>query len=53
MTSAFCNLFADFIKRTYADDIWVLSDPGPDLLQDDPTFGALQFTVDEVQSVLL
>jgi hypothetical protein len=47
------NLFADFIKRTYADDIWVLSDPGTDLLQDDPHFGALQFTVDEVQSVLL
>jgi hypothetical protein len=31
----------------------VLSDPGPDLVQDDPPFGALQFTVDEVQSVLL
>jgi hypothetical protein len=29
------------------------SDPGPDLVQDDPPFGALQFTVDEVQSVLL
>jgi hypothetical protein len=40
------NLFADFIQRTYAD-------LGPDLVQNDPPFGALQFTVDEVQSVLL
>jgi hypothetical protein len=48
-----CNLFADFIQRTYyADDAWVPSDPGPDLVQDDPPFDALQFTVDEVQSVL-
>jgi hypothetical protein len=31
----------------------VPSDPGPHLVQDDPPFGALQFTVDEVQSVLL
>jgi hypothetical protein len=29
------------------------SDPGPDLVQDDPPFSALQFTEDEVQSVLL
>jgi hypothetical protein len=35
-----CNLFADFIL-TYADDIWLPSDPGPD------------FTVYEVQSFLL
>jgi hypothetical protein len=28
-------------------------DPGLDLVQDDPPFFALQFTVDEVQSVLL
>jgi hypothetical protein len=47
-----CNLFADLIQRTYAD-AWVPSDPGPDLVQDDPPFVALQFTVDEVQSVLL
>jgi hypothetical protein len=31
----------------------VLSDPGPDLVQNNLTFGVLQFTVDEVQSVLL
>jgi hypothetical protein len=48
-----CNIFADFIQRTYADDVWVPSDPGPDLVQDDPPFDALQITVDEVQSVLL
>jgi hypothetical protein len=47
------NPFADFIQRTYADDAWVPSDPGPDLVQNDSLFGALQFTVDEVQSVLL
>jgi hypothetical protein len=47
------NLIADFIQRTYADDVWVPSDPRPDLVQNDPPFGALQFTVDEVQSVLL
>jgi hypothetical protein len=48
-----CNLFADFIQRTFADDVWVPSDPGPDLEQDDPPFGALQFIVDEEQSVFL
>jgi hypothetical protein len=48
-----CNLFADFIQQTYADDAWVPSDFGPDLVQDDPHFGALQCTVDKVQTVLL
>jgi hypothetical protein len=48
-----CNLVADFIQRKYADDVWVPSDPERDLMQDDPPFGARQFTVDEVQSVLL
>jgi hypothetical protein len=41
----------DDICNLYADDVWVPSDPGPDLVQDDPPFGALEFTVDEVQSV--
>jgi hypothetical protein len=45
-----CNLFADFIERTCDDDVWVVSG---DLVLDDPPFGALQFTADEVQSVLL
>jgi hypothetical protein len=31
----------------------VPSDPGPDLMQDNPHRSALQFTVDEVQSVSL
>jgi hypothetical protein len=35
---AFLNLFADFIQRSYADDVWVPSNPGPDLVQDDPPF---------------
>jgi hypothetical protein len=36
-----CNLFAHFIQRTNADDVWVLSDLGPDLARDDPPFSAL------------
>jgi hypothetical protein len=28
-----CDIFADFIKRTYVDEVWVPSDPGPDLVQ--------------------
>jgi hypothetical protein len=47
------GFFADFIQRTYADDVWVPFDAGLELVQDDPPFGDLQFTVDEVQSVLL
>jgi hypothetical protein len=30
-----CDLFADSIQRTYANDVWVPSDPRPDLVQDD------------------
>jgi hypothetical protein len=26
-----CNLFADSIQRTYADDVWVPSDPGTEV----------------------
>jgi hypothetical protein len=29
-----CDLFAEFIQRTYADDAWMPSDPGPDLVED-------------------
>jgi hypothetical protein len=47
-----CDLFAEFIQRTYTDDVWVLSDPGPEHRPDDRQFGALQFTSDEVESVL-
>jgi hypothetical protein len=48
-----CNLSDDFMQRTYADDVWVPFDPGPDLVRDDSPFDALQFIVDEVQRVLL
>jgi hypothetical protein len=48
-----CNLFAAFIQRTYVDDVWAPSDPGADLVKDEPRLGAFHFTVDEVQSVLL
>jgi hypothetical protein len=46
------DLFAEFRQRTYSDDIWVYFDPGPEHVPDDPPFGALQFTSDEVESVL-
>jgi hypothetical protein len=47
-----CDLFAEFIQQTYTDDVWVSSDLGPENVPDDPPFGALQFTTDEVESVL-
>jgi hypothetical protein len=48
-----CDLFAEYIQRTYTDDVWVPSDPGPEHVSaDDPPFGALHFTSDEVESVL-
>jgi hypothetical protein len=45
--------FAIFLLILYNDDVWVPSDPEPDLVQNNPPFGALRFTLDEVQSVLL
>jgi hypothetical protein len=47
-----CDLFAEFKQRTYTEDVWVPSDPGPKYVSDDPTFGALQFTSDEVEIIL-
>jgi hypothetical protein len=47
-----CDLFAEFMQRTYTDDVWVPSDPGPEHVPDDPPLDALQFTLDEVESVL-
>jgi hypothetical protein len=44
-----CDIFAKFMQRTYADDVWMPSD----LVLDETPFGALQLTADEVQSVLL
>jgi hypothetical protein len=48
-----CNLFARFMERTYANEPWVPSDPGPDYVSDEPPFGSLQFTVSEVLNALL
>jgi hypothetical protein len=47
-----CDLFAEFIQRTYTKDVWVPSDLGPEHVPDKPPFGTLQFTSDEVESVL-
>jgi hypothetical protein len=48
-----CDLFAGFIERTYANEPWVPSDPGPGVVGDEPAFGSLQFTVLEVLNALL
>lgn len=48
-----CELFAEFIQRTYTDDQWVPSDSGPTVASDDPPLGSLQFSVDEVELALL
>jgi hypothetical protein len=47
-----CDLFAEFIQRTYTDDIWVPVDFCPEHVPNDSPFGSLQFTLDEVESVL-
>jgi hypothetical protein len=44
-----CDLFAEFIQRTYTDDVWVPNDTGPEHVLDEPPFGAVQFTSDEVE----
>jgi hypothetical protein len=44
-----CDLFARFMERTYANEPWVRSDPGPDDVSDE----SLQFTVLEVLNALL
>jgi hypothetical protein len=46
-----CDLFANFIQRSYSDYVWVPSDPGPEHVPDDPPFRPLQFTSDVVESV--
>jgi hypothetical protein len=48
-----CDLFAKFMKGTYANDPWVPSDLGPDDVRDELPFGPLQFTVLEVLNALL
>jgi hypothetical protein len=41
-----CDLFAEFIQRTYTDDVWVPSDLGPEHMPDNSPFGTFQFTSD-------
>jgi hypothetical protein len=48
-----CDLFAEFIERTYVDDSWVPSSSGADLVNNEPPFGSLQFFVSEVKNALL
>jgi hypothetical protein len=48
-----CDLFAGFIVRTYADEPWVPSDPGPGDVSDEPPFGSIQFSLLEVLNALL
>jgi hypothetical protein len=36
-----CDLCAEFIQRTYSDDVRVPSDPRPEYVPDNPPFGAL------------
>jgi hypothetical protein len=47
-----CDLLAKFIQRTYTDDVWVPSDPGPEHVPYDLPFGVLQCTSDEVENIL-
>jgi hypothetical protein len=48
-----CDLFARFMERTYANEPWGPSNPGPDDVSDEPPFESLQFTVLEVLNTLL
>jgi hypothetical protein len=45
-----CELFADFLQHTYANDEWVPSDPGPETCLDLPPF---HFSVEEFDRALL
>jgi hypothetical protein len=48
-----CDLFAEIIERTYVDDSWVRLSLEADLVNDEPSFNSLQFTVSEVENALL
>jgi hypothetical protein len=48
-----CDLLAESIERTYVDESWVPSNPGPDLVNDELPFGSLQFTVSLIENELL
>jgi hypothetical protein len=47
-----CDLFGEFIPMRSGPGSERTQDPGPEHVRHDPTFGALQFTSDEVKSVL-
>jgi hypothetical protein len=48
-----CDVFAESLERTYAVDSWFQSSPRPDLVNGEPLFGSLQFTVIDVKNALL
>jgi hypothetical protein len=48
-----CGLFAKFMEWTYANEPCMPSDPRPDDVSDEPSFGSLQFIVLEVLNALL
>jgi hypothetical protein len=52
-TQGICDLFAEFIEQTYVDDSWFPSSFGPDFVNDELSFGLLQFNVFEVENALL
>jgi hypothetical protein len=47
-----CDLFADFIERTYAEDVCTIGS-GSELREWGRTFNSFQFTITEVKSALL
>jgi hypothetical protein len=48
-----CDLFPEFIERTYTNDSPFPSSLGPDLVNDEPSFGLFQFIVLDVGNTLL
>jgi hypothetical protein len=47
------NLFADFFQDTYTDDPLIPSNPGPNDVSTEPSFGTMQFSIEEVIKVFL
>jgi hypothetical protein len=46
-------IFLQNLSSTFVDDSWVPLSPGPDLGNDEPPIGSLQFTVSDVGNALL
>jgi hypothetical protein len=53
VSQVICDLFAGLMERTYANEPWVPSEPGPDDVSDEQPFKSLQFTGLEVFNALL